>query len=87
MDYYYKHGCNKESVNDVYKKIIKDKIPTKVAKISAFFLEITPVTIGRLEVLAINLSRSLSMTMLKALALPAAKVPAKIVAIAKPKSG
>lgn len=25
MDYYYKHGCNKESVNDVYISIIKEK--------------------------------------------------------------
>jgi hypothetical protein len=58
-----------------------------VAKTVALFLEIKPVTIGRFAVRAINLSKSLSITMLKAFALPAAKVPANIVAIAKPKSG
>ena len=68
-------------------KRISEAIPIAVAKIVALVFEINPVTTGRLEVLAINLSKSLSITMLKAFALPAANVPAKIVAIAKPKSG
>jgi hypothetical protein len=25
MDFYYKRGCNKESVNTIYKKILKQK--------------------------------------------------------------
>jgi hypothetical protein len=25
MNFYYKRGCNKESVNELYKKILKDK--------------------------------------------------------------
>jgi len=25
MEFYYKRGCNKESVNTIYKKILKDK--------------------------------------------------------------
>ena len=25
MNFYYKRGCNKESVNTIYKKILKDK--------------------------------------------------------------
>jgi hypothetical protein len=25
MDFYYKRGCNKENVNDLYKRILKDK--------------------------------------------------------------
>jgi len=64
-----------------------ESIPITVAKIVALVLEIKPVTIGRFAVRAINLSKSLSITMLKAFALPAANVPAHIVAIAKPKSG
>jgi hypothetical protein len=64
-----------------------ESTPITVAKIVAFVLEIKPVTIGRFEVRAINLSKSLSITMLKAFALPAAKVPAKIVAATNPKSG
>ena len=58
-----------------------------VAKIVALVLLTTPVTIGRLEVRAINLSMSLSITILKALALPADKVPAKIVAATNEKEG
>jgi hypothetical protein len=68
-------------------KIIKERTPIKVANTVAFFFEICPVTTGRFAVRAINLSRSLSITMLKALALPAARVPAKIVAKANPNSG
>jgi hypothetical protein len=26
MNFYYKRGCNKESVNELYKKILKDKL-------------------------------------------------------------
>ena len=68
-------------------KIIKARTPIKVANTVAFFFEICPVTTGRFAVRAINLSRSLSITILKALALPAARVPAKIVAKANPNSG
>ena len=68
-------------------KITKDKIPIAVAKIVACAFEITPVTSGRLEVRAIRASDSLSITILKAFALPAAKVPAKIVVIVSPKGG
>jgi hypothetical protein len=64
-----------------------ERIPIKDAKIVALVFEINPVTIGRFEVRAINLSRSLSITMLKALALPAAKVPAHMVATTRPKAG
>jgi hypothetical protein len=53
----------------------------------ALVFDINPVTIGRLDVRAINLSKSLSITMLKAFALPAAKVPATIVTTVNPKSG
>jgi hypothetical protein len=47
----------------------------------------SPVTIGRLDVLAINLSLSLSITMLNALALPADRVPARIVVATNEKDG
>ena len=66
---------------------VSDRIPITDANTVAFVLEISPVTIGRFAVRAINLSKSLSITMLNAFALPAANVPAKIVAIANPKSG
>jgi len=66
---------------------MSERIPISVAKIVAFVFEIKPVTIGRFAVRAINLSKSLSMTMLNAFALPAAKVPAKIVVIAREKFG
>ena len=56
-------------------KISKENNPIIVAKINADLLLIWPVTIGRDEVLAINLSESLSITILKVFALPAAKVP------------
>lgn len=59
--------------------IISDKSPIAVAKIVACVLLMSPVTIGRLDVRAINLSLSLSITMLNALALPADRVPARIV--------
>jgi len=68
-------------------KIIRDKTPIKVAKIAAYVLLMTPMTIGRFEVLDINLSLSLSITILKALALPADKVPAKIVVMTSEKEG
>ena len=68
-------------------KTKRDNAPIKVAKIAAFVLLITPMTIGRFEVLDINLSLSLSITILKALALPADKVPAKIVATTRVKEG
>ena len=68
-------------------KITKDKTPIAVAKIVACTFEITPVTSGRLEVRAIKASDSLSITMLKAFALPAANVPAKIVVIVNPNGG
>jgi hypothetical protein len=70
-----------------FQKIIKERTPIKVANTVAFFFDIWPVTTGRFAVRAINLSRSLSITMLNALALPAARVPAKIVAKANPNSG
>ena len=65
----------------------KESAPIAVANTVAFVFEIKPVTIGRLEVRAINLSRSLSMAILKAFALPAAKVPAMMVTAVSPKSG
>ena len=68
-------------------KIISDKSPIAVAKIVAFVLLMSPVTIGRLEVLAINLSLSLSITILNALALPADRVPARIVVATNEKDG
>ena len=58
-----------------------------MAKAVAWNFVIKPVTSGRLEVLSINLSRSLSITILKAFALPAASVPATIVAKVNPKLG
>jgi hypothetical protein len=61
--------------------------PMRVAKIAAFVLLMTPVTIGRFDVRAINLSMSLSITILKAFALPADNVPAIIVAIVKENEG
>ena len=61
--------------------------PIAVAKIVASLREITPVAIGRCAVRFINLSVSLSITMLKAFALPAAKVPPRIVAIDSPTEG
>ena len=57
------------------------------AKIAAWFLPITPVTNGRFDVRFINLSRSLSRTILNALALPAAKVPPTRVARTSVASG
>ena len=68
-------------------KIMSDKIPMADAKIAALTLLTTPVTIGRFAVRAINLSLSLSITILKALALPADKVPARIVIATREKGG
>jgi len=68
-------------------KIRRENKPTTVAKIVACLREITPVAIGRCAVRFINLSVSLSITMLKAFALPAAKVPPRIVAIDSPTEG
>ena len=62
-------------------KIIIEIKPIKVAKTSAAFLLISPVAIGRVAVRSINLSDSLSITILKELADPAAKVPPIKVAI------
>jgi hypothetical protein len=67
--------------------MIKERMPITVANIAAFVLLITPVTMGRFAVRAINLSMSLSITILKALALPAANVPAKIVAATRENDG
>jgi hypothetical protein len=53
----------------------------KVANTVASALPMTPVASGRLEVLFINLSESASITILNALALPAASVPPIKVAI------
>ena len=61
--------------------------PITVANIAAFILLSTPVTIGRFAVRSINLSISLSITILKALALPAANVPAIIVAAVNENDG
>ena len=58
-----------------------------VANIVAFVLLITPVTIGRFDVRAINLSMSLSITILNAFALPADNVPATIVATVNENEG
>ena len=80
---------DKRVANGVVKiqKMMREKIPITVAKIEAFVLLMTPVTIGRLDVRAINLSLSLSITILKALALPADKVPARIVVATNEKDG
>jgi hypothetical protein len=67
--------------------ITNDKTPITVAKIVACTFEITPVTSGRLEVRAMRASDSLSITILKAFALPAASVPAKIVVMVRPNGG
>ena len=58
-----------------------------MAKIVASVLFKTPVASGRLAVRFINLSDSVSITMLKAFALPAAKVPPSKVAIVVERSG
>jgi hypothetical protein len=58
-----------------------------VAKISASLLFNTPVASGRFAVRFINLSDSDSITMLKALALPAARVPPIKVAIVNVSEG
>ena len=57
------------------KKISIEIKPINDANVSAAFLLISPVTIGLEAVRAINLSESLSITILKELADPAAKVP------------
>ena len=57
------------------------------AKIIAWVRVTDPVTKGRCEVRAINLSVSASSTMLKALDAPAANVPPISVAATKPKLG
>ena len=68
-------------VNAAAKAVVKIKKtsieinPINVAKMSAAFLLIRPVTIGRDAVRAINLSESLSITILNELADPAANVP------------
>mgnify|MGYP006169858279 CR=1 FL=1 len=61
--------------------------PIAVAKIVACNLLSAPVTSGRSNVRSINLSRSLSKTILKALALPAASVPPTRVATISPSDG
>ena len=68
-------------------KIVRDRIPMTLAKIVARTLLTVPRTNGRLDVRAINLSVSASMTMLKALEAPAARVPPMRVAATKPKDG
>jgi hypothetical protein len=67
--------------------IINESTPMSMANIAAFVLLMTPVTIGRFEVRTINLSMSLSITILKALALPADNVPATIVATVNENDG
>jgi len=57
------------------------------AKTFAWVLEIAPVTKGRFEVRAINLSDSDSITMLNAFEAPAAKVPPMRVAATRPNEG
>ena len=59
----------------------------QVAKSVASVLFNTPVASGRLAVRFINLSDSVSITMLKAFALPAAKVPPIKVAIVVERAG
>ena len=61
--------------------------PINVAKRVASVLFNTPVASGRLAVRFINLSDSDSITMLKAFALPAAKVPPIKVAIVNEREG
>jgi len=61
--------------------------PMQVAKSVASVLFKTLVAMGRLAVRFINLSDSDSITMLKAFALPAAKVPPTKVAIVNERSG
>jgi hypothetical protein len=80
---------DKRVANGVVKtqKIMSDKIPMMVANMAALTLLITPITIGRLAVRAINLSLSLSITILNALALPADSVPARIVVATREKDG
>ena len=57
------------------------------AKTVAWVLLITPVTNGRFDVRAINLSDSDSITMLNAFDAPAANVPPMRVAATRPKDG
>jgi hypothetical protein len=56
-------------------KIPKDKNEIKVAKINPFTLDISPVAIGRFAVRFISRSDLASITILNALAPPAANVP------------
>ena len=56
-------------------KMLKEIIEIKVAKINPFTLDISPVAIGRLAVRFISRSDLASITILNALAPPAAKVP------------
>ena len=69
------------------RKIASETIVINQAKIVAFALLMTPVTNGRFDVRAINLSDSDSITMLNALDAPAANVPPMSVAATNPKLG
>jgi hypothetical protein len=56
-------------------KMLKEIIEIKVAKINPFVLDISPVAIGRFAVRFISRSDLASITILNALAPPAANVP------------
>ena len=68
-------------------KIKSEEIVNTQAKMIACVREIDPVTSGRFEVRAINLSVSASITILNAFDAPAASVPPISVAATKPKLG